>query len=75
MEKMFAASPQIDPKICTLCLECVRQCAAGAMTPTDNTIEIDRKKCISCFCCQEMCPAGAITVRSGPLARLLRLGR
>lgn len=75
MEKLFAASPRIDPKLCTLCLECVRQCAAGAMSPTDNTIGIDRKKCISCFCCQEMCPAGAITVRSGALARLLRLGR
>ena len=75
MEKMFAASPQIDPKLCTLCLECVRHCAAGAMSPTPTTIAIDRNKCISCFCCQEMCPAGAITVRSGPLARLLRLGR
>jgi Fe-S-cluster-containing hydrogenase component 2 len=59
----------------TLCLECVRHCAAGAMSPASGAIVIDKKKCISCFCCQEMCPAGAITVRSGPLARLLRLGR
>jgi len=75
MEKLLAAAPQVDPKICTLCLECVRHCAAGAMSPASGAIVIDKKKCISCFCCQEMCPAGAITVRSGPLARLLRLGR
>ncbi len=74
MEKLLAARPSISAERCTMCLECCRQCAAGAMDPSSGRVVIDEAKCITCFCCQEMCPHSAIQIRTGPLARLLHLG-
>lgn len=74
-ERLLSASPKINDRKCTMCLECVHHCAAKAMDVCNGRIKILEKECISCFCCQEMCPHGAITVQSGALARVLRLGR
>jgi uncharacterized protein (DUF362 family)/Pyruvate/2-oxoacid:ferredoxin oxidoreductase delta subunit len=65
--------PILDKKKCELCLICQKNCPAGAISASDDTLVFDLKQCIRCFCCQEMCPQGAITVGSGPLAKALRL--
>lgn len=64
---------------CIRCGECVRICAAGALTrePTPDgdkkwRVAIDPKLCIRCYCCHEICPADAIEVRSSLRAPLFK---
>jgi len=65
--------PVLNPKKCEMCLVCVKNCPAKAISPHKDSLRFDLKQCIRCFCCQEMCPEGAITVGTGLLARVLRL--
>ena len=75
-DRYLEVRPHVDEKKCTMCGECAKVCAAGAMTldKKKKIAVLDKKKCISCFCCQEVCPEGAITVSAGWLARMLGLG-
>jgi len=81
MDRLLSLRPEVNPATCIGCGHCVKACAAEAMTMVPSmtrpnaVVEIDRKKCISCFCCQEICPQGAIEVKTGPVARILGLGR
>lgn len=81
MDRLLSLRPEVSPATCIGCGHCVKACAAEAMTMVPSmtrpnaVVEIDRKKCISCFCCQEICPQGAIEVKTGPVARILGLGR
>ncbi|MBN2527829.1 MAG: DUF362 domain-containing protein [Deltaproteobacteria bacterium] len=75
LENLMKTLPHLNHQRCTLCMECTHHCAANAMDVSEGRIVIDLQKCISCFCCQEMCPHSAITVKTGALARLLRLGK
>jgi len=79
VDNLLTLKPKIDKKNCTACGECIRVCAAEAMTISpekekkDSFVVIDKNKCISCFCCQEVCPTGCIKVHAGLGARLLGL--
>ena len=80
LERLMALRPEIDRGVCIACGECVRACAAHAITlnPEGHAagppVVVDREHCIACFCCQELCPEGAIRVSAGLVARMFRLG-
>jgi len=48
---------------CTLCYQCRKICASGAISESSGKKKIpvyDYKKCIRCYCCLEICPEAAI---------------
>jgi len=55
--------PQADPDLCTGCGTCVDQCAAMALSMSENLPQVDADSCITCFCCQEICPEKAMTLK------------
>jgi uncharacterized protein (DUF362 family)/Pyruvate/2-oxoacid:ferredoxin oxidoreductase delta subunit len=66
--------PVLLSQKCTLCLQCLEICPAGAISRsggTGKTLLYDYHKCIRCFCCMEVCPEAAIELRRGPLQELL----
>ena len=51
----------IDPKTCTGCLACVRECPVGAITGVKKEAqEIDQELCIKCGLCYESCQFDAV---------------
>ncbi len=60
--------PVILEERCSRCLECVKMCAANAITPP----KIDYKKCVGCMQCLEVCPNLAIKIE-GRKHKLLRM--
>ncbi len=70
LRKAVTARPDIDSRLCAICMECIKICPAEAMFVKDKTVKIDYEECIRCFCCQEICPKGAITAKQGWLLRL-----
>jgi uncharacterized protein (DUF362 family)/Pyruvate/2-oxoacid:ferredoxin oxidoreductase delta subunit len=66
--------PVLLSQKCTLCLQCLEICPAGAISRSGGTGKVllyDYHKCIRCFCCMEVCPEAAIELRRGPLRELL----
>lgn len=45
---------------CVLCLTCVHECPAHAITMTPDGAVIDPAKCVGCGRCAENCPGDAI---------------
>ncbi|MDP2857529.1 MAG: DUF362 domain-containing protein [Bacillota bacterium] len=64
--------PVFDPKVCTGCRTCFRQCPPHAIEMAGTFPQVNLKKCISCFCCQELCPTGAVGVRRRVFVRPAR---
>ncbi len=47
---------------CIGCLECVKNCPEGALSPVDNRISLNRKECVLCGDCWETCQSEALSV-------------
>ncbi|MEZ4550548.1 MAG: hypothetical protein R2874_08770 [Desulfobacterales bacterium] len=67
---------------CTLCYQCKKICASGAISVSDGQKQVPRydyKTCIRRYCCLEICPAaigqtaGAVQLDSGRIRFLLIL--
>lgn len=67
----LTSRPVQDPDKCIGCGECVKICAARAITLENRTLTYDYEKCIRCFCCQEVCPANAIGFKKGFLLKMM----
>lgn len=52
--------PQIDNNKCKVCLICLKNCPAEAISLVDKKVMIDSKKCIGCGECVVICPNQAI---------------
>ena len=72
---LMTSRPVQDPSKCIGCGECVKICAAHAITLGGKTLAYDYGKCIRCFCCQEVCPANAIGFEKGLLLRTMEILR
>jgi len=59
--RIMVKRPVANPRICTRCGVCARQCPASAITMTPYP-HVDRRKCTSCFCCIEFCQEDAMDV-------------
>ncbi|MFZ2632686.1 MAG: DUF362 domain-containing protein [Desulfosalsimonadaceae bacterium] len=65
-------SPREDR--CTLCYQCRKICASGAISESSGKKKIpvyDYKKCIRCYCCLEICPEAAIEKQKGLFQRMM----
>ena len=59
---------------CTLCYQCKKICASGAISVSDGQKQVPRydyKKCIRCYCCLEICPEAAIRKEPGRFSWIL----
>ncbi|MDA8405062.1 MAG: DUF362 domain-containing protein [Desulfobacteraceae bacterium] len=59
---------------CTLCYQCRKICASGAISESSGRIKTpvyDYNRCIRCFCCLEICPEAAIEKQKGRLQWVL----
>ena len=63
LQQLTLLLPQADPELCTGCGTCVDQCAAMALSMSENLPQVDADSCITCFCCQEICPEKAMTLK------------
>ncbi|MFP4160239.1 MAG: DUF362 domain-containing protein [Desulfobacterales bacterium] len=73
-KNLFVERPVPRRDLCTGCLECLKICPAGAISPPENKKDIpvyDYAECIRCYCCIEICPEGAIAKKPGRLQWLL----
>jgi MinD superfamily P-loop ATPase len=59
--------PDVDPERCTLCGECARFCAFGALVAAKDRVLFFPQHCHSCGGCAIACPAGAITETRRPI--------
>jgi uncharacterized protein (DUF362 family)/NAD-dependent dihydropyrimidine dehydrogenase PreA subunit len=71
----LTSRPVQDPDKCIGCGECVKICAARAISLENRTLTYDYEKCIRCFCCQEVCPANAIGFKKGFLLKVMETFR
>lgn len=51
-------TPETDPEICTLCLDCISVCPAESIDESDPRIT-DSESCIRCSACIKICGFGA----------------
>lgn len=59
---------------CTLCYQCRKICASGAISESSGRIKTpvyDYNRCIRCLCCLEICPEAAIEKQKGRLQWVL----
>lgn len=75
----------VDYDKCILCMKCLKQCPAKAISYDNKKVyedikvnQNDKKKiiihhseCIRCCCCQEICPVGALELNDAPLIKLV----
>jgi len=62
-KNLFLDRPIPKEERCTLCYQCKKICASGAIsasTGKKKVPEYDYNKCIRCYCCLEICPEAAI---------------
>ncbi len=62
-KNLFLDRPIPREERCTLCYQCKKICASGAISASagkKKVPEYDYNKCIRCYCCLEICPEAAI---------------
>ncbi|MBC2715498.1 MAG: hypothetical protein HF978_09325 [Desulfobacteraceae bacterium] len=67
-KNLFLDRPVPVEERCTLCYQCRKICASGAISKSAGKKDIpeyDYKTCIRCYCCLEICPEAAIEKQSG----------
>lgn len=52
---------KIDSKQCSGCGQCIIECPAAAIYPTEKGAKMNKRKCDGCGLCIEVCPFYAIT--------------
>ena len=56
--------PDIDPRLCTVCGDCVAVCPTDCLAIARNVeVALMPQSCISCGVCAVVCPAAAIAMR------------
>ncbi|MBQ0010630.1 MAG: DUF362 domain-containing protein [Ruminococcus sp.] len=77
--RLLSPRPQIDPKRCRGCGECVRSCPKKTIVLTQKgaktVASIRPSSCIRCFCCQELCPFTAIDTKRNGIMKIVSLLR
>lgn len=73
-KNLFLDHPAPSEEKCTLCYQCKKICASGAIKESTGKIKIpdyDYNICIRCYCCLEICPEAAIRKERGVLQWVL----
>jgi Pyruvate/2-oxoacid:ferredoxin oxidoreductase delta subunit len=69
-KNLFLDRPVPQEEKCTLCYQCKKICASGAISESDGRKKVpsyDYNTCIRCYCCLEVCPEAAIRKEKGRL--------
>ncbi|MBD3413198.1 MAG: DUF362 domain-containing protein [Candidatus Aminicenantes bacterium] len=64
--------PEVIPKKCTSCMECIDICPTAAAQIVNGKAWIEQNKCIHCMCCHEVCQFHAIKLKNQPMGLLIR---
>lgn len=72
IQNQLTLIPEIIPKKCTACLECVHICPRDAAKTENGSVRIDKTRCIHCMCCHEVCRFQAIKLKQRPLGKVIR---
>ncbi|MCU0597853.1 MAG: DUF362 domain-containing protein [Desulfobacterales bacterium] len=67
-KNLFLDRPAPREEKCTLCYQCKKICASGAISESDGRKKVpsyDYNTCIRCYCCMEICPEAAIRKERG----------
>ncbi len=73
-KNLFLDRPSPQEDRCTLCYQCKKICASGAISESNgrkNVPVYDYDICIRCYCCLEICPEAAIEKQRGRLQWVL----
>jgi uncharacterized protein (DUF362 family)/Pyruvate/2-oxoacid:ferredoxin oxidoreductase delta subunit len=73
-KNLFLDRPAPQEERCTLCYQCKKICASGAISESDGRKKVpsyDYNTCIRCYCCLEICPEAAIRKERGMLQWVL----
>ncbi len=71
-QEQLVLVPEVEPRICQVCQECVRMCPRQAIGLVDGSAFIHKADCIHCLCCHEVCQHRAIRLKQRFLGRLIR---
>ena len=72
IDEVSTMTVTVDPDVCVLCAECIRNCPVGALSAVDGLIVSDSEQCISCYCCTEVCDARALSMQRTAVGRMIR---
>ena len=70
MKNLLLDRPIPREERCTLCYQCKKICASGAISESvgpERVPAYDYNTCIRCYCCLEICPEAAIEKKKGRL--------
>jgi uncharacterized protein (DUF362 family)/Pyruvate/2-oxoacid:ferredoxin oxidoreductase delta subunit len=73
-KNLFLDRPVPREDRCTLCYQCKKICASGAISESNGRKQVpayDYDTCIRCYCCLEICPESAIERQRGRLQWVL----
>lgn len=73
-KNLFLDRPSPREDRCTLCYQCKKICASGAISESNGRVQVpvyDYDICIRCYCCLEICPEAAIKKQRGRLQWVL----
>ena len=62
MSTVYRAMPEIDVSRCSLCGDCVLNCAHGALSLVNGGIDLDNDLCSYCGDCEGICPQDAVSL-------------
>lgn len=74
VKNLFLDRPVPREGTCTLCYQCKKICASGAISESNGnkkTPQYNYNVCIRCYCCLEICPEAAIEKNKGRLQWML----
>ena len=62
--------PELEPEICSGCLECVKMCQFNALVEVKAKPMVFSELCHSCGGCVEVCPTKALTEKDFPIGKV-----